>query len=88
MNQQDDDKPVITRGGWQAHLKALFGSVFFVVVGVLMLTLPPPTGPGFLWTEPRQHIVGLLCILFGGVGLVALLYRAIRAITEGSEGER
>lgn len=88
MSQQDDDKPVVTRGGWRTHLKALFWSVFFVVVGVLMLTLPPPTGPGFPWTEPRQHIVGVLCILFGGVGLAILLYLAVRAMAQKSKDGR
>ena len=88
MNQQDDDKPVVTQGGWRTHLKALFWSVFFVVVGVLMLTLPPPTRSVLPWSEPIQHIIGVLSILFGGVGLAALLYRAIRAMTKGSKGER
>jgi len=53
-----------------------------------MLTLPPPTRSVLPWSEPIQHIIGVLSILFGGVGLAALLYRAIRAMTKGSKGER
>lgn len=88
MNRPADDKTVVIRGGWGSHLKALLGGIGFVVVGVLMLTLPPPTRSVLPWSEPIQHIIGVLSIVFGGVGLAALLYRAIRAMTKGSKGER
>ncbi|MEI2691436.1 MAG: STM3941 family protein [Anaerolineae bacterium] len=68
------------RGSWQRQALAVSASIGFLVVGVLMLLLPPPAKSVLPWSEAGQGAVGVLAILFGGVGLAVMLYVASRPI--------
>ncbi len=48
------------------------GSLAFVVVGVLMMTIPPPSG----WSPALAGVVGAISILFGASGLVIAIQAA------------
>ena len=55
-------------------------SMGFVLVGGLMLVLPPPQNAILPWSVASQSAVGVLAILFGGAGLGAIAYAATRPI--------
>lgn len=80
MNQPAYDEAIVIRGSFGKHLKLAISSLGFIVVGVLMLTLSPPSH----WTLPGSRIIqsaaGVLAMLFGGLGLVTLFYVATRPI--------
>lgn len=68
------------RGSWRRQALAVAASIGFVVVGLLMLLLPPPATSVLPWSRAGQGIVGVLAILFGGAGLAVMLYVASRPI--------
>ncbi len=68
------------RGSWRRQAWVVGLSSGFVVVGALMLLLPPPAKSVLPWSEAGQGVVGLLAILFGSVGLAGMLYVASRPI--------
>lgn len=71
---------LIIRGSWRRQAVAISGSIGFLVVGALMLLLPPPAKSVLPWSEAGQGAVGVLAILFGVVGLAVMSYVASRPI--------
>lgn len=82
MNRQLPASPdlLTVRGSWRRQALAIAASGGFVVGGALMLLLPPPIKSVLPWSEAAQGVVGLLAILFGGMGLAVMLYVASRPI--------
>ncbi len=67
---------LIIRGAADKHALLALGSLAFVVVGALMLMLPPPAR----WSAGRVFLGGLLVLLLGLVGLGTTVYVATRPI--------
>lgn len=67
---------LIIRGAADKHALLALGSLAFVVVGTLMLMLPPPAR----WSAGRVLLGGLLVLLLGLVGLGTTVYVATRPI--------
>ena len=82
MNRESAASPDVftVRGSWRRQAWVVGASSGFVVVGALMLLLPPPAKSVLPWSEAGQGLVGLLAILFGIVGLAVMVYVASRPI--------
>jgi len=82
MNRESAASPddFTVHGNWRRQAWVAGASSGFVIVGVLMLLLPPPAKSVLPWSEAGQGIVGLLAILFGSVGLAVMGYVASRPI--------
>lgn len=76
----DDKAPVqdalVIRGAPGKHALLALGSLAFVVVGVLMLTVPPPPD----WLPALAAVGGVLSLLLGLAGLGTVAYAATRPI--------
>ena len=66
------------RRSWRRLAVTILGGLGFVLVGCLMLVLPPPAKSVLPWTMALQSVVGVVAILFGSVGLGAGIYVAVR----------
>lgn len=71
---------VIIRGSLRKQILVLAMSIGFLVVGCLMVVLPPPKSAVLPWSSVSQSVIGLLAVLFGGVGLIVMAYVATRPI--------
>ena len=71
---------VIIRGSLRKQILVLAMSIGFVVVGCLMVVLPPPKSSVLPWSSAGQSVIGLLALLFGGIGLIVMIYAATRPI--------
>lgn len=82
MNRESAPSPDVftVHGSWRRQAWVVGASSGFVVVGVLMLLLPPPATSVLPWSEAGQGVVGLLAILFGSIGLAVMAYVASRPI--------
>ncbi len=67
---------LIIRGAPGKHALLALGSLAFVVVGVLMLILPPPAQ----WSAGKAIFGGVLAFLFGLTGLGTAAYAATRPL--------
>lgn len=82
MNRESAASPDVftVHGSWRRQAWVVGAGSGFVIVGVLMLLLPPPAKSVLPWSEAGQGVVGLLAILFGSVGLAVMVYVAGRPI--------
>ena len=82
MNRESAASPDVftVHGSWRRQAWVVGVSSGFVIVGVLMLLLPPPAKSVLPWSEAGQGVVGLLAILFGSVGLAVMVYVVSRPI--------
>lgn len=80
MNQPVQEETMPVRRSSRRLAVTILGGLGFVLVGCLMLVLPPPAKSVLPWTMALQSVVGVLAILFGSVGLGAAIYVAIRLI--------
>lgn len=76
MNQPVREETMPVRRSWRSLAVAILGGLGFVLVGCLMLVLPPPANSVLPWTKALQSVVGVLAILFGSVGLGAAYWLA------------
>ena len=67
---------LIIRGAPGKYVLLALGSLVFVVVGILMLILPPTA----YWSSSKAILGGLLTALFGLAGLVTTAYEATRPL--------
>ncbi len=78
MNQPVQEETMPVRRSWRRLAVTILGGLGFVLVGCLMLVLPPPAKSVLPWTMALQSVVGVVAILFGSVGLGAGIYVAVR----------
>ncbi len=74
------EEVITIRGSLKRQALVALASIGFMVVGVLMMLLPPPAKSVLPWSEAGQAMVGVLAILFGGLGLGVMLLVATRPI--------
>lgn len=75
---------LIIRGAPGKHVGLAFGSLAFVVVGVLMLTVPPPAGRSAV----LAGVSGVLSILLRLAGLGAVHARIRTGMRRAGEAEQ
>ena len=75
-NARPAQDALIIRGAPGKHAGLALGSLAFVVVGVLTLTVSPPLG----WSPVLAGVGGVLALLLGLVGLGTTAYVATRPI--------
>jgi len=75
-NARPAQDALIIRGAPGKHAGLALGSLAFVAVGMLMLTVPPPPG----WSPVLAGVGGVLALLLGLAGLGTTAYVATRPI--------
>jgi len=78
------EQPLIIRGSLARQATLALGSLLFVVVGGMMLTLPPLVNSLLGWPTPVGQVVqvavGVLAVMLGVAGLSMSTYAALRPI--------
>lgn len=80
MNRPISDDVVVIRGSPKKQALMFAASMGFVLVGGLMLVLPPPENAILPWSMASQSVVGVLAIVFGGIGMGVIAYTTTRPI--------